>query len=532
MVSGMRKAAVAAAAAVAVAITGFASAGTASADAGTIVVTDRGVVQGAISGGNRTFLGIPYAAPPTGNLRWRPPAPAAPWFGIRNATTPGNKCAQVEFLFGGALKGVEDCLNLNVYEPANASPASRLPVMIFIHGGGYVFGSNTDIDPSTLARTQNMVVVTINYRLGAFGYLAVPGLTAENRDSSGNFGLLDQQAGMRWVQRNITQFGGDITRTTVAGESAGGAAVLANVISPTAAGLFQKAVVESGAGVGFTTLPKAEAQGTMFAGNVGCADPANQVACLRGVDTTTILNNELVGAPPLLLPSAMAWSPTVGGNILPKAPADAFASGNYSKVPLLQGTNHDEWRLFAAGMINAGKALTPESYVGLTYQLFGPRAPEVLANCPAAAYSSPTAAYSAYVSDLGFICSARTVDRAVSKDAATYAYEFNDTNAPPPPPLIIPGFPLGAYHTAELLYVFQRPGAPGLNPAQVALSNQIMTYWGNFAKRSNPNGSGLPTWQPYTNSSDRFLSLAPGDTKMIDTFAADHKCSFWATFGS
>ncbi|MFC5032900.1 carboxylesterase/lipase family protein [Streptomyces sp. DSM 41987] len=504
------------------------AAGAARVNGSAVVLTDKGLVQGAVTETNRTFLGVPYAAPPVGELRWRAPAAAAPWTGVLAAMTPGNKCAQVEELAGNTLEGSEDCLNLNVYEPAAVSPGG-LPVMVFIPGGGYVFGSNTDIDPRALAQKQNMIVVTINYRLGALGYLATPALGAENAASSGNFGLLDQQAALRWVQANINRFGGDASRTTIAGESAGGAGVLAQVVSPTAAGLFQRAIVESGAGVGFTTQAAAQAQGARFAADVGCTDPAEQLTCLRATDVTTVLTKELLGAPPLLLPAAMAWSPTVGGPVLPASPAAAFSGGTYNKVPILQGTNHDEWRLFAAGAVRRGQpALTVDSYAGLMRQLFGARAAEVLAVYPSRNYSSPTAAYAAVATDVGFVCPARTVDRAVAGTVPLYAYEFNDPNAPAP--FVLPDFPLGAYHTAELLYVFPRTGDARFTSEQVDLSDRMTRLWGNFVAHGSPNPSE-PTWTPYTQTRDAFLSLAPSSTKMINTFSADHHCSFWATAG-
>jgi para-nitrobenzyl esterase len=491
-----------------------------------LVDTDKGVVQGLVTSGNRTFLGIPYAAPPIGALRWKAPAPAAAWPGIREATTPGNKCAQVEELAGGTVEGSEDCLNLNVYTPDPRPPVS-LPVLVFIPGGGYVFGSNTDVDPSVLAQTENIIVVTINYRLGAFGYLDLPALTAEDPAAAGNFGLLDQQAALKWVHSNIANFGGDPGRTTLSGESAGGAAVWAQLISPTAADLFQHAIVESGAGVGFTTQTAAEGQGALLAANLGCTDPTTELACLRNTDPTTVLGKELLGAPPLLMPADMAWAPTVGGSTLPQAPAAALAAGAYNKVPILQGTNHDEWRLFTA---LSKLTLTDASYTSLIGHLFGPRAGEVLAAYPSSAYADPTLAYDAVATDAGFVCPARTDDRAVAATVPTYTYEFDDVNAPAPP-FLPPGTVLGAYHTAELQYVFPRAGFPGLSPAQVTLSKEIMRYWAAFAAHGTPITAGLPTWTPYIAVTDQFLSLSPSATTPIGTFSGDHHCAFWATFG-
>ncbi|HEY6786579.1 MAG TPA: carboxylesterase family protein [Trebonia sp.] len=516
-----------AALAVAASVAGIAGAGSAGAATSPTVSTANGEVQGTVTADNRVFLGIPYAAPPTGNLRWEPPQPAADWSGVLNATQPGPECAQVEELSGDTLAGSENCLNLNVYTPVSSSPAT-LPVMIFIPGGGYVFGSNNTVNPSVLAATEHMIVVTINYRLGALGFLDLPSLSSENAAAAGNFGLLDQQAAMKWVQANIANFGGDPSRVTIAGESTGGASVLANMISPTAAGLFHGAIVESGAGTGFTTQAAAQAQGAAFAASVGCTNPATQLACLRALPMDTILSNELDNAPPILLPTDMVWSPTVGGSDLPNMPAAAFASGSYNKVPILQGTNHDEWRLFAGVQMLQGDVLTASSYVGLMDYLFGSRAASVLAVYPSSNYSSPDAAYAAVATDEGFVCHARTIDQAVSQTVPVYAYEFNDPNAPEP--FTVPGFPLGAYHTAELLYVFPTAGFPGFTAAQVALSDQIMTYWGDFVAYSTPN-PGPPTWLPYNNVSDWFMSLAPSNTGMISTFSAEHNCSFWASFG-
>ncbi|GAA2011580.1 carboxylesterase/lipase family protein [Catenulispora yoronensis] len=504
----------------------FTKAAAATADP-SLVTTDKGVVQGTVAAGNRTFLGIPYAAPPTGALRWKAPAPAAPWTGVRAATAPGNKCAQVEELAGGAVEGSEDCLNLNVYTP-DPQPLGKLPVIVFIPGGGYVFGSDNDVDPRALARTENVIVVTVNYRLGALGYLHTPALAAEDSAAAGNFGLLDQQAALKWVRGNIAGFGGDPARTTLSGESAGGAAVWAQVVSPTAAGLFQRAIVESGAGVGFTNQAAADAQGALLATNLGCPADATQLACLRATDVTAILGKELAGAPPILLPSNMAWAPTVGGSALPQTPAAAFANGAYNRVPILQGSNHDEWRLFTT---LSGLQLTDASYKGLVGRLFGARAPEVLAQYPDSAYATPTQAYDAIATDEGFVCPARTADRAIAGTVPVYAYEFNDTSAPTPP-FLPPGLALGAFHTAELQYVFPRPGFPGMSAAQIALSKEMMAYWADFAAHGTPITAGQPIWTPYVPVVDQFLSLSPTATAPISTFAADHHCSFWATFGS
>ncbi len=497
-----------------------------------VVLTTQGTVKGTVTSTNRSFLGIPYATPPTGNLRWKAPQAPAAWTGTRSATTAGNVCPQQGFNSDGTVstRGAEDCLYINVYTPYPVSPA-KLPVMVWIHGGAFVGGSGSDYDPSILATKANAVVVTLNYRLGALGFLAHPALTSESKDSSGNFGLLDQQRAIGWVKTNIANFGGDTTRTTIFGESAGGASVLANVISPKAANLFQRAIIESGSGFGFTALATAEAAGKTFAANVGCTDPTSAAAaCLRSVSLSSIVANggtSSVGGSGL---AALAWTPTVGGAVLPNTPKGAFAAGSYNKVPILQGSNHDEGRLFAAFNYDlAGNPLTASSYQALVNQAFGASASSVLAQYPSSNYSSPSLAYATLFTDGVFACPGRTNNRAVSAAVNTFAYEFNDTNAPAN--FSDPYFALGAYHGAEVQYIFQATNTSSFTSAQLALSNQMIKYWANFAAGANPNAAGLPTWAKYSNAADQVLSFTPSSTAPIGTFSADHKCAFWATLG-
>ena len=494
-----------------------------------VVFTTKGAVKGTVATTYRAFLGIPYAAPPTGNLRWKAPQAAASWTGTRSATTAGSVCPQQGFNPEGTVstRGAEDCLYLNVYTPYPLSTA-KLPVMIWIHGGAFVGGSGSDYDPSILAKKANAVVVTLNYRLGALGFLAHPALTAESGDSSGNFGLLDQQAAIGWVKTNVANFGGDVTKTTLFGESAGGASVWANVISPKVANLFQRAIVESGAGFGFTTLATAEANGKTFAANVGCTDTTSAAAaCLRSVSLSAVLAGAGGSGSSL---AALPWTPTVGGAVLPKKPKDAFAAGTYNKVPILQGSNHDEGRLFAAFNYDlAGNPLTAASYQSLVNQWFGSSASSVLSQYPAANYSSPSLAYATLFTDAVFACPARTINRAISSAVNVYAYEFNDTAAPAA--FSDPYFPLGAYHGAEVQYIFQAADTSSFTSAQLALSNQMIKYWAAFAATGNSNATGLPAWTKYSVSADQVLSFAPSSTAPLGTFAADHKCAFWATLG-
>src|SRR5271170_6719913 len=289
-----------------------------------IAGTANGAVRGLADGAVNEFLGIPYAAPPVGALRWQPPQPAASWSGVRDATQFAPHCPQVAGPFGEASTS-EDCLYLNVFTPTGGG---RHPVMVWIHGGALVSGESNDYDPTALV-ADGVTVVTINYRLGALGFLAHPAL-ADANGQSGDYGLEDQQAALRWVQRNIASFGGDPRNVTIFGESAGGLSVLSQVASPQARGLFQKAIAESGSyNLTQASLSAAEAAGTAFAAKVGCASQtASQIsACLRSLPVSTILANE----------DAAGYTPNLNSEVLPQTLGTAFATGDFNRVPIING---------------------------------------------------------------------------------------------------------------------------------------------------------------------------------------------------
>jgi para-nitrobenzyl esterase len=278
----------------------------ASADnSGQVVSTENGPVSGTVSSTGRQFLGIPYAAPPVGALRWKAPAAPQKWTTARDATHVGSTCPQSASPFGQASTN-EDCLFINVYTPP-VGPAGGLlrndPVLVWFHPGAFQFGEGSDFNPRQLV-ARTLVVVTINYRLGALGFLANPALTAEGSGSSGNYGVLDQQAALRWVKKNISQFGGNPSKVTIAGQSAGGLSVHTHLVSPGSASLFQQAIVESGA---YTltppTLAQAEAQGTAYATSVGCG--AQDLACLRAVPVATLLSKQDPNNPLQFLPRGL-----------------------------------------------------------------------------------------------------------------------------------------------------------------------------------------------------------------------------------
>jgi para-nitrobenzyl esterase len=495
------------------------SAGAAGSSSRSVIVhTDNGVVRGAVAGGARRFLGIPYAAPPVGSLRWRPPQPAARWHGIRDATQFAPHCAQPASPFG--LAGTsEDCLYLNVFTPSSARPGVAAPVMVWIHGGALVTGESDDYDPAALV-ARGVVVVTLNYRLGALGFLAHPALTAESPNrASGNFGLLDQQAALRWVRRNARSFGGNPGNVTVFGESAGGLSVHSQLASPLAAGLFQRAIVQSGAYLlAPPPLAAAEAAGAAFASQAGCADQS--AACLRSLPVEAILARQ-AGA-----------SPTVDGYLLTRSLGDAFASGAVNQVPVIQGSNHDEWRLFVAlAEAESGVPLSASAYVPTVAATLGismAAAVALTAAYPLSAYPSPSVALGAVGTDAIFACNARRVAGLLSQHLPTYQYEFNDPDAPQRffPSL---SFPTGAYHAAELQYLFTltRGTQPVFTPGQVELSQTMVRYWTQFAWAGNPNSPGTPDWPRYDATSQRFQALVPGASATATGFAADHKCALF-----
>ena len=487
------------------------------------IVTSSGPLKGIIEGNISEFLGIPYAAPPVGDLRWTPPQPFGKWNGLLDASSFGSPCTQ-----GGG--GSEDCLFLNIYVPNFKKNANKhggaMPVMFWIHGGGLVGGAGSDYDPTPLVE-QGVVVVTINYRLGYLGFFAQTALDSEGHDA-GNYGLMDQQFAMKWVQKNIGQFGGDPNNVTIFGESAGGHSVYCNLASPTAAGLFAHAISESGSYLMFdnfinsiVSLPVGETTGSgLVPGGNGVASflGCSTAACLRGVS-----NTELVSIQPGTLYAF------VDGTLLTETPAQAFADGHFNQVPVIAGTNHDEWRIFVAEQYdaNGNPILTNAEYDAAVTALWGsPLDSFVEFLYP---YVPPGGqVLGASGTDGIFACSARNGDELLSNFTTTYAYEFNDEFAPPQPPPAGLSFPLGAFHGAEIQYLFDTGYFFEFTPSQQQLSQAMVSYWTNFAATGNPNGGSLPAWSPYDPMVDQFQSLIPPTPTTESTFNTDHLCDgFW-----
>lgn len=486
------------------------------------VMTDKGSVTGTSSPAMSKFLGIPYAAPPVGALRWRAPQPAAPWI-KRLGTTFAKHCPQLAGSYGLAST-TEDCLYLNVFAPNDASELH--PVMIYFHGGSNKVGESDDYDPSALVG-QNVVLVTVNYRLGVLGFLSHPALTAESPDhTSGNYGILDQQAAMRWVQRNIANFGGDANNVTIFGESAGGLDVHTHLASPTAAGLFHRAIIESGAyAVNQSSLAANENRGNTFGSRYGCPPPTT-VDCLRAISVQNALDE----------PNSTAISgPVVDNVVLKETINSAFASGRFNRVPVMEGSNHDEWRLFVGTTeLATGMPLTAAGYPAAitgTLGATGATRDAIIAQYPLSNYDNPSFAFAALVTDTVYACSSRKAIRQMVNFVPVYAYEFYDPNAPETYLLPV-SFPYGSAHASELNYLFNvRPSIPNpvlLNTDQRLLSNAMVRYWTQFARNGNPNSADTPFWPAYSSTTDQRQSLTPVTPFTQSTFAVDHHCAFWA----
>jgi para-nitrobenzyl esterase len=394
-------------------------------------------------------------------------------------------------------------------------------VLVWIHGGGLEQDGARNYDGAKLA-ADGAVVVTINYRLGALGFLAHPALASRPGGPAGNYGLMDQQAALRWVQRNIRGFGGNPRSVTVFGESAGGLSTLSQLVSPRARGLFQHAIVESGAyALTQASLASAESAGAAFAAKVGCT--TNTAACLRSVPVATVLANEDLGG----------YTPNVDGDVLPQSIGTALASGQFSHVPVIIGTNRDEWRLFVGfDQLLGGPPVTAGNYQSMIASTLGvsaAAAAAVAAQYPLSAYSSPAVALGAVGTDAIFACHALTAENSLARYVPTYAYEFSDENAPE---LYLPpeGFPYGAAHASEIQYLLAlnavaHPAA--LTPAQQELAATMRGYWANLATFGTPAGG----WPRFSPSRPVWRNLVPPRPQNETGFAAEHHCSFWAAAG-
>jgi para-nitrobenzyl esterase len=530
------------------------SASAASRASGPLVQTDKGPVIGFAKNGVDEFLGIPYAAPPVGPLRWRPPQQHAPWTQPLQATHYGPRCAQSTTFGVFAEPSVsEDCLYLNVFTPDIGRLGSKgLPVFVWIHGGGNIDGESDDYDGSKLATGalyggSDTVVVTINYRLGLLGFLANPALDSEGH-LFGDYGIMDQQAALRWVQHNIAAFGGNPHNVTVGGQSSGAQDTQANVISPESAGLFQHAIAQSSFTMVQTPLPTALSAGEAFANAAGCPGTGpTAAACLRALPVPEILQLEgtLNAAGPYFPSDEIIVGP---GTVVPIEPQQAWRSGQYNHMPMMGGDTADEGN-FGIGILEYFSTpqapLTADQYYAAIEETYRPpaypagTAAKVLAQYPLSAYPTPQLAYDA-------VRTASTIHQAVcvDLDAANllaqripvYAYMFNDQNAPyyfPP----MPGFEPLAAHTSDIQFLFPNyhGGILGvshpLNAQEATLSNELVAAWTNFALTGNPNRTGSSPWPRYSTNPDAASILSedvPGLSTMTSAqLSARYHCAFW-----
>jgi para-nitrobenzyl esterase len=451
------------------------------------VKTAQGKIHGKLinDGKVREFLGIPYAAPPVGDLRWKAPQPPAHWKGVRDATRFGAHCAQ-NHLFDDIVfqddSPSEDCLFVNVYAPAVEKASSGLPVMFWIHGGGYEVGSGSEPRHNgDFLPTKGVVLVTINYRLGVFGFLATTDLANEAGGAAGNYGLMDMVAALHWVHDNIAKFGGDPGNVTIFGESAGSSAVCTLMASPLAQGFFEKAIGESGGAMslgapGRRTLEEVEQRDQQWAVSLG----APTMADLRAMPAEKILDAAAQkGAP--------GFWPVIDDRLLTEPVADTYAAGKQAHVPLLAGWNGDEQHDLSVGM-------TAEKWKEFAATTFGDNASEFLTFFPGGSDEQAVRSAIDYESDsfIAFDTWKWIEAQAKTGDAPVYRYHFEQ---PAPPSKFHPGS--YAFHSDDIEYVFgtldTRPGAEW-RPEDRKLSEQMMDYWTNFAKTGDPNGPGLPEW--------------------------------------
>ena len=479
-----------------------------------------GVVRGAFADDHLLFAGIPYAAPPVGPLRWQAPQPASSWKGIRDASKFGPRCVQdTKNDPAGGQDTSEDCLTLNVWTPATPADAKR-PVLVWIHGGGFANGSGQAYDARRLVG-RDIVVVTINYRLGALGFLAHPALATNG--NPGNYGFEDQQAALRWVRDNIASFGGDPQKVTIGGDSAGAVSVCDHLVAPGSAGLFRSAILQSGPCQAQVDLAKAERDSLDYAAGVGCSDPAKAADCLRDLPAEKVAN------PPWYYPFGPAGltGPVAGTTQLPVHPMTAFAQGKTPGVPVLMGANRDEWGLFAA-IIYLAQGQMPDYQKDLE-TIFGADSGRVAEQYPLSEYPNSALAYTAVMTANFFSCPASRIESDVADAVPVFAYEFNDPDAPAPEPLQRAPFPVGAGHSLELRYLFDTGGAPALTPAQQKLSDQMIDYWSAFVATGVPRAAGAPEWPALRGPDGPWMSLQPPEPRTFASFDEEHKCDFWAT---
>jgi para-nitrobenzyl esterase len=493
---------------------------------GEVVATASGKVEGFVREGMLEFRGIPYAAPVSGEARWSLPKSVAPWSGVLPAMHFGKACPQAARYGLTERSDEEDCLTLNITRPRGKSAHPR-PVLLWIHGGAFVGGAASLYRLDRLARDTDAVIVSINYRLGVFGFMAPPASASGARHV---LGLEDQRLAMRWVKDNIAAFGGNPENITLAGESAGAASICMHLLAPDQTrGLFHRAIIQSAAcGTPLRTLPEAEAFAAKVAAEAGCTDPQAALACLKAIEPQRLIAAGAKAASGELL----AFAPFTGTATVPRASLDALQAGAFAKVPVLNGFARDEMRLYVGYDVQNGAVITPETYPLAVRRIYGDKADRVLARYPIKPGERAPEALGSLMTDfmpgLGIThCLMLESGRLLARFTSVTEWEYADRSAPVRgvsiPILPDPGFVLGAVHSAELNALF--PGfsntaamtAPDLSPASQALADRIVVSWHDFM-RGRLTGTNPP--------SGKVMRFEPGNVRPFDAWA-EYQCDFW-----
>ncbi len=487
-----------------------------------------GTLHGVRTGGTVAFRGVPYARPPVGALRWKAPRPAPTWRGVRDAAASRPACWQPGL---PAAQVSEDCLYVDVTMPIGHRDRRR-PVLVWLPGGGNTQGSSAQYRAERMASRGDVVVVSVNYRLGVFGFFGHPGLPG-----SGTFGLQDQQAALRWVHRNAGSFGGDPGNVTLFGESAGAIDSCAQLTSPAAAGLFERVILQSGScgsQVGMVTfgqptppptvrsyfrpLDEVLSAGTTAESTVDCSPGAGALPCLRQVTPARLLTL-----------TAQFGFPAYGTPTLPIQPARAVAAGAFHRMPTLTGVTRDEFRLLAALAEYSDGHIDHDRYLDMLNTAFGPDAPAVYRRYPDSAYDSPGEAWASLDTDRDMICPNLSDARRMASGTKVYSYEFADRGAPPFSGFPPDAMPPGASHGSELAYLFDLSGRTStLTSEQIALSDTMIDYWTGFARTGDPHAPHAPRWAPLRPARSDAQTLAPGPHGIGPVaIGQQHQCDFW-----
>lgn len=489
------------------------------------VQTSSGAVKGRADDDTATCVwkGIPYAAPPLGDLRWRAPREAESWDGVLDAYEYGPACMQKGLMTkvnadDGGMS--EDCLYLNIWRPAKSG---RFPVMVWIHGGGYTGGTGGSefYQGDRMSETGDVVIVTINYRLNVFGFFALPVLAEEDEHASvGNYGSLDQSAALKWVHENISGFGGDPDNVTIFGESAGGWSVCTMVATPLNKGLFKRAILESGGCLASASMEKGFERGMNAVSKLGC-EP-DDLECLRSIDPDKILDKVVGGTL-----GGFTYVPVHDGYLLTDSPLAMINSGNFNNVDFIAGSNHQE--------VDALLALAPIIMPGKkkrARKLFGSDYERVLELYPPSEYRKTRHAYGQASSDAGLRCPTYDGALAISRfqpDTYYYRFDFDDMRF---------GKYIHAVHAMEIPFVFNSLDREPMNllypkkklPEAQKLSRVIQGYWLNFAKTGDPNGPGLPEWKPFGPEDQRMqiLDVYTRNEPVPEKF--QERCEYWSEY--